>query len=91
MKKRIWIKIYGDVQGIGFRYRVREKVESLGVFGYVKNRSDGTVEIKAEGEEEVLKELLDFAHQGPRMARVDKVDYRWEENRDEFNNFNISY
>ena len=91
MKKRIYIKVYGRVTGVGFRYSARETAGRLGVAGYVKNCGDETLEIEAEGEEEKLKELLDWANTGPRYAGVDRVEYKWLENQDEFNRFRITY
>lgn len=91
MKKRIFIKVYGDVIGINFRYYTCQRAEELGVFGYVRNAPDRTVEIEAEGEEDKLKELLAWAHTGPKWGRVDRLEHRWQENRDEFNTFDIRY
>ena len=88
MKERIYIKIYGDVQGVGFRFSLRQQADALGLAGYVKNCIDGSVEIEAEGEKEALKELLEFTSRGPSMARVEKLEHSWVENKDEFNNFN---
>ncbi|GAH85392.1 unnamed protein product, partial [marine sediment metagenome] len=50
---------------------------------------DGKVEIVMEGEEEKVKELIDWCYQGPGSAIVEKVDIKWEEYRGEFNSFSI--
>lgn len=75
---RLELKIYGDVQGVTFRWSTRSQAGDLGVFGYVKNLPDGTVEVVAEGQEEPLKKLLEWCKIGPRSARVDRVEERWE-------------
>ena len=45
----------GRVQGVGFRYFVMNAAEELGLTGWVRNRRDGSVEVLAEGELELLK------------------------------------
>ena len=56
--KRIHVFFSGYVQGVGFRYTARRIADSLGLVGWVKNCYDGRVELVAEGEEEVLTEML---------------------------------
>jgi len=47
------------------------------VTGFARNRPDGTVEVVAEGDEEVLRDFINWANKGPTAARVDNVDVRW--------------
>lgn len=70
--------VTGLVQGVYFRAFVEQHAQALGLTGYVRNvaRSDG-VEVEAEGERAKLEQLIKYLHQGPRAARVDKVDVRW--------------
>ena len=90
--KHFHLKIYGQVQGINFRYYVRQKARELGLSGYVKNLLDGTVEVVAEGEKESLKKLLDWCKIGPRHAEVEKVEERWQNiNESGFEEFRIEY
>lgn len=81
MIKEVLIKIHGRVQGIGFRYWAVKKAEEIGgISGWVHNESDGTVEIRMRGEETALDQMLLACHQGPSLARVDKVEFvigRW--------------
>lgn len=49
---------YGRVQGVGFRYRAYHAATSLGVGGWVKNLSDGTVEMETEGYEESIDKMI---------------------------------
>ncbi len=88
-KKRLYLKIFGDVQGVGFRYYASEMARNLGLTGWMKNASDKTVEGEIEGEEKLLEEFLEWAKGGPRWARVEKVEARWEEFKGEFQNFKI--
>ena len=48
---------------------------SLGVAGWVRNRSDGSVELVAEGDPDKLHALLDWCHHGPPMACVERVEF----------------
>lgn len=89
--KQAVIKIYGRVQGVFFRDSARRRAEKLGLVGFVKNESDGGVMILAEGGEENLKRLVDWCYNGPMLARVDRVEVKWEEAKGEFKKFEIRY
>lgn len=73
-KTQIKYKVYGLVQGVGFRYFVYRHASELKLKGYAKNLWDGTVEIVVEGEESKVNALHDYLLQGPSRARVDKVE-----------------
>lgn len=64
----------GRVQGVGFRANARAKAQSLGLTGFVKNRSDGSVYMELEGDLSSLSEMLQWCRRGPYFARVDDVD-----------------
>jgi acylphosphatase len=81
--------VRGRVQGVWFRASTQREAERLGLSGWVKNRSDGSVEICAEGEEEPLKELIAWAHKGPSAALVEKVEVHWRAFSGEFSEFRI--
>lgn len=66
--------VTGRVQGVGYRYFVLREAERLGVAGFTRNLPDGSVEVVAEGAEEVLGELESRLRQGPSFARVAGVD-----------------
>ncbi|RLA98223.1 MAG: acylphosphatase, partial [Deltaproteobacteria bacterium] len=63
----------------------------LGVKGWVRNRPDGSVECVAEGDEERVKELIQWSHHGPPGARVERVKVQWEEYRGDLKGFEIRY
>ena len=67
-----WI-VVGKVQGVGFRWFVREQARRWGVRGWVRNRPDGSVEIAAAGADESLAGLLAAVRRGPDGAAVDTV------------------
>jgi len=62
------------VQGVGFRWFVREHAESLALAGWVRNTNDGAVEIAARGLSDALVALEAHARRGPGGARVEAVD-----------------
>lgn len=81
--------IYGRVQGVGFRAFVVESGVMLGVTGWTRNKWDGSVEVVAEGDRQSLEKLLTALHQGPRMAKVDRIDVEWQPARGEFKSFYV--
>ena len=73
------IKVTGVVQGVFFRASTRDKAQSLGIRGWVRNESDGSVLIRAEGEAGALQELIDWCRHGPSQAKVSDVSVESEE------------
>jgi len=67
------IKVIGKVQGVRFRASTQRNAHELGITGFVRNEPDGSVYIEAEGEENSLKQLVEWCHQGPKGAKVDKA------------------
>lgn len=87
MQKRIELKIYGEVQGVFFRDSTRSKARELKLVGYVRNKLDGTVEIVAEGEDAVLRELIKWCEEHPGYSNVEKVETIWAQPTGEFDSF----
>ncbi|TKA77316.1 Alternative oxidase, mitochondrial [Cryomyces minteri] len=75
MTKRITYKVEGEVQGVNFRSYTVKQANSLGVTGFVKNASDGTVVGEAQGDESKLQEFVKHLNSGPSAASVNKVDH----------------
>jgi acylphosphatase len=68
------LRIRGLVQGVGYRYALRREAQSQGVAGWVRNRSDGSVEALLQGPAERVAEVLAWARRGPPGSRVDEVE-----------------
>ena len=83
--------ISGRVQGVFFRVETQRAAEGFGVFGWVRNKRDGTVESVFEGRQQDVDATLNWCRQGPRMARVDEVEVNWQDYTGEFKSFEISY
>ncbi len=88
---RAKVLIKGLVQGVFFRYSTSVEAKKIGVTGWVRNVPGGDVEAVIEGEREKVQRLVDWCHKGPPASRVDKVTIYWEEYREEFSDFSISY
>lgn len=87
-RKAFHIKVYGKVQGVGFRYYTRQQALECAVTGYVRNRDDGSVEIHAEGSEDSLESFLEWCHSGPSSAHVIRLEYNRTEDQNH-NSFEI--
>jgi len=77
-------RIFGIVQGVFFRSNTEDWARSLSLTGWVRNASDGSVEIVAEGEKSKLEKLLELCRKGPPGARVKKITIEWLDYRGEF-------
>ncbi len=77
MTKQITIHCYisGKVQGVWFRASTKEQADQLGITGFVRNLSDGRVEVVASGEKEKISQLFEWLKQGPELAQVTDVTY----------------
>ncbi len=73
-KTTLRLVIHGRVQGVFFRESMRREAESLKIAGWVRNRSDGKVEAVVHGEPEILDLLVKWAHRGPELAYVERVE-----------------
>ncbi len=71
IRKRM--KIYGRVQGVGFRYRAEQAAGLLGVTGWVRNAEDGTVEMEAQGSEAAINKMMTFINGGT-YVRIDRIE-----------------
>lgn len=67
------LRISGRVQGVGFRDFIQRRARALGVTGWVRNRSDGSVEAIVQGSDDAVNQIIALARQGPRSARVTEV------------------
>jgi len=88
---RAHLFISGRVQGVFFRANMRRVAREHGVKGWVRNLPDGRVEAVLEGPEDAVKKVIEWAHRGPPLARVEKVEVYWEDYRGEFDDFTIRY
>lgn len=74
MKQHLKLSIIGKVQGVGFRYSAKEYADRLDIRGYARNLRDGSVSIEVEGEEDALKNFVDWCKSGTSLATVQQID-----------------
>jgi acylphosphatase len=89
MEKNLTMKIYGDVQGVGFRDAAYWTARKMHVFGFVMNELDGSVYIGAEGDSKNLERFLEWCRKGPVTAKVINVDVTWAAPHGKFTGFRI--
>ena len=88
--KHLKAHINGKVQGVFFRVETKKKAEGLGIFGFIENRDDGSVYLEAEGEESLLKELVQWCHDGgPELATVDEMTEEYSDELKDFEDFSV--
>ena len=68
------VLVSGRVQGVGFRWYARETAERLGLGGWVKNLTDGRVELLLEGREPAVEAMLVWLERGPPAAHVKNLE-----------------
>lgn len=91
MQKTVRIKVFGRVQGVGFRIATAQLAQSMNVRGTVENLSDGTVLIYAQADSEVLSEFITKVKQSPSpLGRVSKLETLPAPARD-YPDFKINY
>ncbi len=88
-RARLTLCVLGHVQGVGFRFFVRKAVAGLAISGFVRNESDGTVSIVAEGRVDNLNKLLEAVRKGPAEADVDDVEISWSSAFGDFDGFRV--
>jgi acylphosphatase len=76
---RALVSVRGRVQGVGFRYATEQRARSLGLHGWVRNRSDGSVEALFEGGRDRVESMLDWCRRGPAWARPEEVNVEWQQ------------
>ncbi len=88
-KVRLHTVVKGRVQGVGFRYFVRERAQALGATGWVRNLADGNVEVMAVALRPTLEELLIALREGPPGSQVSDIQTEWGDSTGEFNGFAV--
>ncbi|RJQ34162.1 acylphosphatase [Candidatus Parcubacteria bacterium] len=87
-EKHLDIKIFGKVQGVGFREFIKERALEFGINGTVRNHESGYVEISAEGEEAALDQFIEECRKGSNWAEV--IDIKIKDGKKKnFSSFSI--
>jgi len=86
-QKKLRLMIHGYVQGVFFRNAMRREAQRLGVSGWVRNRSDGSVEAAVHGDSAAVDALVCWTQRGPELARVERVEIKLDDGS--YNGFEI--
>ena len=86
-KKTLRLVIHGRVQGVFFRDSMRREAQRLGIAGWVRNRSDGSVEAAVQGEPADVDAIARWARRGPDRAQVERVEI--EPHEGSYTNFEV--
>ncbi|MEW6049636.1 MAG: acylphosphatase [Candidatus Zixiibacteriota bacterium] len=84
------IRVRGQVQGVGYRHFVWTRANEIGLTGRVRNLSDGSVSIMAEGDRTLIETLIQELKVGPYSAIVSDVNVRWTKFTGNFHRFDIT-
>ena len=90
-KQRVRLFVRGKVQGVFFRQALKVMAIKNNVTGWVRNLEDGRVEALLDGNIDDVNAVIEWAHDGPANSRVDYVDIKNEDFKDEFTDFEVSY
>jgi acylphosphatase len=83
--------VTGKVQGVRYRDYVQHAATNLGLVGTVENLSDGSVLVIAQGMPDILKEFVEYLHEGSLLSKVDGVAVEWRSQRKVYQEFSILF
>ncbi|HYN55120.1 MAG TPA: acylphosphatase [Methylotenera sp.] len=87
LQKKLRLMIHGHVQGVFFRNSMCREAQRLGVSGWVRNRSDGSVEAAVHGDSTAVDALVLWAQSGPELAHVERVEVELDDG--DYNGFEV--
>lgn len=90
---KVRINAAGRVQGVGFRYTTVQLAQDIGVFGTVKNETDGSVTIEAVGDQAVIEQFIEVLKKQPRnpFAKVQHLTVTEDETIKDHTSFEVIY
>ncbi len=89
IRDRACITVSGRVQGVGYRWLVKTAADAAGVVGTVRNLADGSVEIVAEAEQEILTVFVGTVYRGPPAGEVRDMTVIWSPGESDWTDFRI--
>ena len=85
------LMVRGKVQGVFFRDSVKNRAQELELKGWVRNKSDGSVEILAVGTKYAVEKMVQFCREGPGSAQVLEVRAEKYPTTESFPDFRIRF
>ena len=87
----IYCVVTGRVQNVAFRAYAQDSASLLGITGWVRNNPDGTVSLCAQGTSDILKEFIEYLHEGSLGAEVEGVAVDWGTAKKVYDDFSIIF
>lgn len=87
--KQVHLTISGCVQGVFYRKSALEKAKTLDLKGFVTNEPNGSVRLVAQGTKDNLEAMIQWCHDGPKMAQVKDIELLWTDDLEHFQDFRI--
>ena len=91
MEKQVNITIHGHVQGVGFRFWLKQIALELELSGFVRNRDDKTVYTVVQGPSDHVEKYIEKCHKGPELAEVSKVETGETDIKEKYDDFEMMY
>jgi len=89
MKAAALVRLYGVVQGVGFRFFAQSHAYQLSLTGFARNEDDGSLTVYVEGEREAIARFIDRVIRGPRLSRVTRYEVSWREYTGKYGDFYV--
>lgn len=86
---RVRILIEGRLQAMNFRFNAQRQANKLGLVGFVRNLTDGRIEIEAQGEENNVKKMLDWCQEEPHSSQIRSILFRYDEPANRYSDFSV--
>jgi acylphosphatase len=86
---RVRILIEGRLQGANFRLNTQSRAHQLGLFGFIRNLSDGRIEIEAQGDEDKVEEMLSWCQEEPHSSQIRSILFRHDEPINRYSDFEV--
>ena len=83
--------ITGQVQNVAYRVYAQDSADELGLSGWVKNCEDGSVLVCAQGMPDLLKDYVEYLHEGSLLSQVEGVAIDWQTPKVIFTEFSIKH
>ena len=84
-------QVSGKVQRVAYRTYVQDSATELSVVGYTENLPNGMVAVLAQGDPEVLKDFIEYLHEGSLLAKVEGVSVDWQTPKTIYTDFSIKH
>ncbi len=83
--------VSGKVQGVAYRVYIQDAATELNISGFTRNLSDGTVEVVAQAEPSLLKDFVEYLHEGSLLSEVEAVAVEWCSAKKMYDDFSIRH